>query len=77
MNISESNTVKVTTNTIENTKFYKTLPFVRKKMVRSWENCKSIDHALKVIEAIGFDKWESQVNMSFTNKEIVKELLSS
>lgn len=75
MNLSQSNIVNVTTDTITRTKFYKTLPFVRQNMVRKWANCKMIDNSLNIIKARGYEKWEQDTNTSYTNKQIIKELL--
>ena len=75
MNLSQSNIVNVTTDTITRTKFYKTLTFVRQNMVRKWANCKMIDNSLNIIKAVGFEKWEEDTNTNYTNKQIIKELL--
>ncbi len=75
MQLSQSNIVNVTTDTVTGTKYYKTLTFVRKNMVRKWANCKNIDNSLNIIKAVGYEKWESDTNTNYTNKQIILELL--
>ena len=75
MQLSQSNIVNVTTDTITRTKFYKTLTFERQNVVRKWANCKNIDNSINIIKAVGYEKWEEDTNTNYTNKQIIKELL--
>lgn len=56
------------------TKTYKDLSFIQRKMVITRNNLKQIEHCMVVIEHIGFDQWKKISNPNYTNKLIIKDL---
>lgn len=56
------------------TKAYKELSFIQRKMIISRNNLSIISHCMSVIENVGYGHWEKISNPNYTNKLIIKEL---
>ena len=67
----------ITINQIRETEAFKKMSSARKAIAKNFNNIKTIDHAVKVANNIGFDQWEEKFNPSQINLQIVKELVKS
>lgn len=59
---------------IKETNAFKSLNFIQKKFVTKRKNMLKLEHHLKVIENIGYDKWLNQSQVYYINKLIIDEL---
>lgn len=59
---------------IKQTNAFKSFNFIQQKFVTKRKNMLKLEHHLKVIENIGYDKWLSQSQVYYTNKLIIDEL---
>ncbi len=64
----------MTLEIIEKTDAYKSMNPLQKKVVRKYNNVKEIQHALNVIENIGFEEWNKKFKTTYLNILIIKEI---
>ena len=64
-------------NQVSATKAFDGLSKIQKILFLKMNNLKQIEHGLNVAKNIGFDKWEKQTNVNYSNKLIIKELLDN
>lgn len=66
----------VTTEMVKGTDHYKSMNKVRQNITRSYNNIKTIGDGFNIAKTIGFAEFERRTNYSFSNREIIKELLN-
>jgi bacterioferritin (cytochrome b1) len=64
----------MTIDDLEKTDAYKSMNLLQKKVVRKHNNVKEIQHALNVIENIGFEDWEKKFKTTYLNILIIKNI---
>lgn len=68
------NKITVTLEDIVATDSYKNLNKIQQKVVRKYNNVKEIQHALNVIENIGFEAWNKKFKTTYLNILIIKNI---
>lgn len=69
--------VRITRSRVIETKAFKELGFIQRKVMSSRNQICRILNAVAVVNNIGYDKWEGQSNANWNTKEIVKELVNN
>lgn len=69
-----SEQIHFTRQKVISTDAYKSMSKIQQIMAKKRNNIKAIEHALNVIENVGFAQWEKQSNSNYLNKLIINEL---
>ena len=62
---------------VKDTQSFKSLSVIGQKLFLKRNNLVSIEHALTVIENIGFDEWERISNYPYRNILVIEDLLKN
>ena len=62
---------------VKDTQSFKSLSVIGQKLFLKRNNLVSIEHALNVIEHIGFDEWERISNYTYRNILVIKDLIKN
>lgn len=72
---TKNKSIKVTREQIKETKAFKSASKMRQNITLNRTNFKWIEHGVNVATNIGFEKWDNQTQSTFTNREIIEELI--
>jgi hypothetical protein len=62
---------------VKDTQSFKSLSVIGQRLFLKRNNLASIEHALTVIENIGFEDWERISNYTYRNILVIKDLLKN
>lgn len=73
----ENQTIFISRETIKKTETFKKLSRIQQDLTLNRVNVSHIQNGVNVVKNIGFEKWESQCQFTWNNKEIVKEITNN
>ena len=67
-------TIKVSTKKVKETKVFKGLTAIRKKIFSTRNNVKIIENGVNIANHKGFERFEKEHDFAYINRLIIKEL---
>lgn len=70
-------TIRILRKEVEETEAYRSANHIRKKLLLSRDNIKSIENGVNVCKNVGVERWMEISNFSYLNELIVLEIVKN